>query len=40
MKRISILLGLMLFFCCGTLMAEEFVPKYASIENNGQKIEV
>ena len=30
----------MLFFCCGTLMAEEFVPKYASIENNGQRIEV
>ena len=40
MKKISILLGLMLFFCCGTLMAEEFVPKYASIENNGQRIEV
>lgn len=40
MKKISILLGLMLFFCCGTLMAEEFVPKYASIKNNGQRIEV
>lgn len=40
MKKITILLSLLLFFCCGTLMAEEFVPKRASIENNGQKIEV
>ena len=40
MKKNIILLSLLLFFCCGTLMAEEFVPKHACIEKNGQKIEV
>lgn len=40
MRRFFLLLSIALFFCCGTLKAEEFVPKRASIENNGQKIEV
>lgn len=40
MRRFFLLLSIALFFCCGTLKAEEFVPKRASIENNGHKIEV
>ena len=40
MKKNIILLSLLLFLCCSTLMAEDFVPKRACIEKNGQKIEV
>ncbi len=40
MKKNIILLSLLLFFCCSTLMAEEFVPKHASFEKDGKKIEL
>ena len=40
MKRLFLFLSMALFFCTTNLMAEEFVVKRASIEKNGQVIEV
>ena len=40
MKRLFIFLSMTFLFCTTNLMAEEFVVKRASIEKNGQVIEV
>lgn len=40
MKRFLKLLVIAILFSTTSLMAEEFIPKRASIENNGQKVEV
>lgn len=40
MNKLVIFISLAFLFCYNNLMAEEFVPKRASIEQNGQKTEV
>lgn len=40
MKRLLLFLSMFILFCTTNLMAEEFIAKRASIEKNGQSVDI